>query len=75
MTWGTYRSDHQRLGQIKERYLNIIVNEPCPGLDVLCRKGHDFLRDIVPGFLRWLVWGLGGGHCRGMDQRCTRVDT
>jgi len=113
ITCEVYRSDHHQLGQAKKRYLNIIVNEPCPGLDVLCREGHDFLWDIVPGLLRWLVrrrvhrrifrrprlwwrlaeqrlllvglftswwvirwlvWGLGGGHCRGMDQKCTRVD-
>ena len=108
-----HRSDRRRLGRTKKRYLDIVINESCPGLDVLCREGHNFFWDIVPGLLRWLVWcsvhrrilcgprlwrrlakqrllfvglfaswrvvwrlvwRLGGGHCQGMDQKCTRVD-
>ena len=108
-----HRSGSQWFGQARKRYLDVIINEPCPGLDVLCREGHNFLWDIVPGFFwwlvrcsvhhrilcgtcllwclteqrlllvwffatQWIIWwlvrGLGGGHCRGMDQRCTRVD-
>lgn len=113
MTCEVYRSGLRRLSRTRRRYLDIIIDEPCPGLDVLCGEGHYFFWDIIPGLLRWLVWcsvhrrilcwgrpwwglaeqrwlfvglltsrwviwwlvrGLGGGHCRGMDQKCTRVD-